>query len=351
MAREGHIDLLQLAEHCGCGAKYPAADLRDLLSGFPRAADPRLLVGPDTFDDGAVYRLTDNCLIVQTVDFFPPVASQPDVYGRIAAANAMSDIYAMGGRPVTAMALLCLPAKRMLLSAARGMLAGAIEKITEAGAVLVGGHTLTDPELKFGLAVTGVVEPGQILSNAGCKPGDVLVLTKPLGTGLTITAAKAGMAAESSVQQANRFMSALNARAAAAALAALACAATDVTGFGFLGHSWQMAKASVVRMRFRAESIPSIDGALGFASLGLVPAGAYANRQFLEGRVSFAADVSLACQDVLFDPQTSGGLLVCLPPDNVSRFQAALTGQTDCGSSVVGQVEPGDQEPRLVVER
>ncbi|MBL7134708.1 MAG: selenide, water dikinase SelD [Phycisphaerae bacterium] len=351
MAREGHIDLLQLAEHCGCGAKYPAADLRDLLRGFARADDPRLLVGPETFDDGAVYRLRDDCLIVQTVDFFPPVASQPEVYGRIAAANALSDIYAMGGRPVTAMALLCLPAKRIPLPTARAILAGAFEKITEAGAALVGGHTLTDEQLKFGLSVTGTVEPGQILSNAACQPGDVLVLTKPLGTGLTITAAKAGMAAESSVQQANRFMSALNAQAAAAALASLARAATDITGFGFLGHSWQMAKASRARMRFRAEAAALIDGALEYASLGLVPAGAYANRRFLEGRVSFSADVSVACQDVLFDPQTSGGLLVCLPPDNVSGFQAALSGQVDCCASVIGRVEAGDREPRLTVER
>ena len=351
MAREGHIDLLQLAEHCGCGAKYPAADLRDLLSGLPLATDPRLLVGPETFDDGAVYRLRDDCLIVQTADFFPPVASRPEVYGRIAAANALSDIYAMGGRPVTAMALLCLPASGFPLSTGRAILAGAVEKITEAGAVLVGGHTLTDPQLKFGLSVTGVVESGQVLSSAGCKAGDVLVLTKPLGTGLTLTAAKAGMAPESSVQQANRFMSALNAQAASAALAAPARAATDITGFGLLGHSWQMAKASKVRMRFRAEAVPLMDGVLEFACLGLVPAGAYANRRFLEGRVRFSADVSVAGQDVLFDPQTSGGLLVCLPPDNVSRFQAALSGQVDCCAGVIGRVEAGDHEPRLTVER
>ena len=350
MAGECHLDLLQLAEHCGCGAKYPAADLRELLSGVPCPHDPCLLIGPETFDDGAVYRLPNDCLIVQTLDFFPPVASRPEVYGRIAAANALSDVYAMGGRPVTAMALLCLPSRQVPLSAARGILTGALEKLTEAGAVLVGGHTLTDPQLKFGLAVTGLVEPGQILSNSGCKPGDLLLLTKPLGTGLTITAAKAGMAAEASVEQANRFMSALNARAAAAALAAGAHAATDVTGFGFLGHSWQMAKASGVRMRFRAENISLIAGALESASMGLVPAGAYANRRFLDGRVRICEKVPLALQDVLFDPQTSGGLLICLPAESVEKFRQAAAGQRECGSAVVGQIEEGDAEPRLLVE-
>jgi selenide,water dikinase len=352
MANEEPIDLLQLVEHCGCGAKCPAADLHALLSEIRRADDPRVVVGLDTFDDGAVYRLKDDCLIVQTVDFFPPVASRPDVYGRIAAANALSDIYAMGGRPVTAMSMLCLPAAgKIPLSAVRDILNGAVEKITEAGAVLVGGHTLTDPQLKFGLSVTGIVEPGQILGNAMCKPGDIMILTKPLGTGLTITAAKAGMAKESSIQQANRFMSALNAKACAAALAAHAHSATDITGFGFLGHAWQMAKASGVQMRFHAESVPLMDETLAFASMGLVPAGAYANRRFLEERVEFSTDLSLARQDTLFDPQTSGGLLVCLSPEDVPIFQAALAEQSDCCCRVVGYVEAGDKEPRLYVEK
>lgn len=351
MASEGQVDLLRMAEHCGCGAKLPAADLHDLLAGLAVRGDPRLLIGLETYDDGAVYRIKDDCLIVQSVDFFPPVASDPKVYGRIAAANALSDVYAMGGQPLTALALLCLPERDVPRSAARAILAGALEAICEAGAVLAGGHTLTDPQLKFGLSVTGIVEPGRILSNAGCRPGDLLVLTKPLGTGVTITAAKAGLAKPGSVDQANSVMSALNARASEAATTSGAHAATDITGFGLLGHSWQMAKASGVRMRFRAGEVPLIEGALEHASMGLVPAGAFANRRFLEQRVHLSQEVELALQDVLFDPQTSGGLLVSLPPEQWPQYQSALAGQGPCCCHVVGCVQEGDEEPRLIVER
>jgi selenide,water dikinase len=350
MAIESQCDLLQLTEHCGCGAKLPAADLREFLSGLPASHDPRLLVGPATFDDAAVYRLREDCLLVQTVDFFPPVASDPATFGRIAAANALSDVYAMGGRPLTALALMCLPSKQIPLRVARDILAGAHEKLTEAGVSLVGGHTLEDPQLKFGLSVTGLVEPEQILSNAGARPGDVLVLTKPLGTGLTITAAKAGLAPASVVEAANRWMAGLNRAAAEAAVHSGARAATDITGFGFLGHSWQMAKASGVRMRLRAGQMPLLDRAIEFASMGLVPAGAYANRRFLDGRVRICEKVPLALQDVLFDPQTSGGLLICLPAESVEKFRQAAAGRWECRCAVVGQVEEGDEEPRLLVE-
>jgi len=350
MAIEGQCDLLQFTEHCGCGAKLPAADLREILSGLPASRDPRLLVGPATFDDAAVYRLRDDCLLVQTVDFFPPVASDPETFGRVAAANALSDVYAMGGRPLTALALMCLPSKQVPLGVARAIVQGATEKLAEAAALLVGGHTLEDPQLKFGLSVTGLVEPGQILSNAGARPGDILVLTKPLGTGLTITAAKAGLAPASLVEEANRRMSALNRAAAEAAVQSGAHAATDITGFGLLGHSWQMAKASGVRMRLRAGQMPLLDRVIEFASMGLVPAGAYANRRFLDGRVCICEKVPLALRDILFDPQTSGGLLICLPAESVEEFRQAAAGRWECGSAVVGQVEEGDAEPRLRVE-
>jgi selenide,water dikinase len=350
MAIEGQCDLLQLTEHCGCGAKLPAADLHEILSGLPASRDPRLLVGPATFDDAAVYRLRDDCLLVQTVDFFPPVASDPEVFGRIAAANALSDVYAMGGRPLTALALMCLPSKQVPLDVARAIVHGATEKLTEAGALLVGGHTLEDSQLKFGLSVTGLVEPGQILSNAGARSGDMLVLTKPLGTGLTITAAKAGLDPASLVEEANRWMSALNRAAAEAAVQSGAHAATDITGFGLLGHSWQMAKASGVRMRFHAGQVPLLESALEFASMGLVPASGYANRRFLDGRVCICEKTPLALQDVLFDPETSGGLLICLPAESVEKFRQAAAGQWECRCTVVGQVEEGDTEPRLLVE-
>ncbi len=362
MVTGSSTDLLQLTEHCGCGAKLSAADLRDLLSTLPQPHDPALLIGPHTFDDAAVYRLRDDCLVVQTVDFFPPAASEPRTFGGIAAANALSDIYAMGGRPLTALALMCLPSGQVPLGLAREVIEGAVGKLAEADVSLVGGHTLEDPQLKFGLSVMGVVEPGRMLTNAGAQPGDVVVLTKPMGTGLIITAAKAGLATQAHVQEANRSMLTLNRRAAQAAVEAGARAATDVTGFGLLGHTWQLAKASGVRVRLRAAAVPLLDGALKFASMGLVPAGAYANRRSLQGRVTIAKDVPLAWQDVLFDPQTSGGLLVCLPAGRSpsageglpagaeQKFQEVIARQEGCCCAVVGRIEAGDEEPRLIVE-
>jgi selenide, water dikinase len=350
MVIEYHLDLLQFAEHCGCSAKLPADALHHLLSGLPRACDARLVVGPDTYDDAAVYRLRDDLLLVQTADFFPPVASDAEDFGRIAAANALSDVYAMGGRPLTALALMCLPSKQVPLPLAQRIIHGAAEKLAEAEALLVGGHTVDDPQLKFGLSVTGVVNHEQLLSNAGARPGDLLVLTKPLGTGVTITAAKAGLAPANVIGEANRWMSALNRRAAEAAVQAGAHACTDVTGFGLLGHSWQMAEASGVRARFWAGKMPLLEGAMEFASMGLIPAGAYSNRRFLDGRTSISDRVPLALQDLLFDPQTSGGLLVCVSPDRLGDFQRAASGRSECCCTVVGQIESGDEEPRLIVE-
>lgn len=351
MSDESTLDLLQLTEHCGCGAKLGAADLRELLSGVLRPCDPALVVGPGTFDDAAVYRLRDDCLLVQSVDFFPPVASEPKVFGRIAAANALSDIYAMGGRPLTALALMCFPSERLPLKVARDIIAGATEKLGECGVSVVGGHTLDEEQLKFGLSVMGVVEAGRMLTNARAQPGDVLVLTKPVGTGLTITAAKVGLASTAQRDEVNRVMSALNRSAALAALHVGAHAATDVTGFGLLGHSWELAKASGVRIRLSAEKVPLLAGALEFASMGLVPAGAYGNRHFLEGKVSVSTGLPLAQQDVLFDPQTSGGLLVSLPAGSESEFRLALGEQGESCCAVVGRVESGNEEPRILVEK
>ena len=351
MSDENTPDLLQLTEHCGCGAKLAATDLRDILAGVVQPSDPALLIGSDTFDDAAIYRVRDDCLLVQSADFFPPVASDPHAFGQIAACNALSDIYAMGGRPITALALLCFPAKRLPLKAATDIIAGAARKLAECGASLVGGHTLDDPQLKFGLSVTGLVEPEQMLSNAGAQPGDVLLLTKPLGTGLTITAAKAGLATKDRVEEANDLMATLNRDGALAACRARAHAATDITGFGLLGHAWQLAEASRVQVRLYAEGIPLLAGALEFASMGLVPAGAYANRRYLDGKVSFSAELSLAQQDVLFDPQTSGGLLVSLPAAVESEFHEAMKERKASECAVIGRIDSGDKEPRILVER
>jgi selenide,water dikinase len=235
------------------------------------------------------------------------------------------------------------------LDVGRSILEGAATILTEAGASLVGGHTLDDPQLKFGLLVLGVVQQGQVLSNQDARPGDTLILTKPLGTGLTINAAKAELATEVHIQAANRWMGTLNAAAARAALASGARAATDITGFGLLGHAWQMAVASNVGLVFDSENLPLLDGALEWASMGLVPAGAFANRSYLENRVKFSDRVGLPLQDVMFDPQTSGGLLICLPPGGAEVFQKSL-GEIEGCCVIIGRVRAAEGEPRVIVE-
>jgi selenide,water dikinase len=315
MAHDDQCDLLRMADACGCGAKYPAGALRHVLDSLPLRSDPRLVVGPDTLDDAAVFRLDDGTLLVQTVDFFPPVARDPYVYGRIAAANALSDVYAMGGQPRTALALLCLPPHGLPHDAPGAILAGAVAALAEAGALLVGGHTVADPQIKFGLAVTGIVAATAILTNTRCMPGDLLLLTKPLGTGITLMALKADLATAEQEAAAMHSMSRLNASACRFALDHGAHACTDITGFGFIGHASQMAAASGVTLEIAAARLPLLDCVREFARLGLVPGAAYANRDHYGPQVSFGADVPLDLQDVLYDPQTSGGLLIACPSD------------------------------------
>lgn len=334
------FDLFTLDCECGCAAKIPAGSLSCILSNLDLPTSPALLVGAETLDDAGVYQISDDQCLVQTVDFFPPVARAPYVYGQIAAANSLSDIYAMGGKPLTALAVVCFPAESLGPDVLEEITKGAVEKLREAGAVLLGGHSIVDPQPKYGLAVTGVVRPDCIMDNAHAMPGDLLLLTKPLGTGVTIMAAKAGMAGREQEETANKYMATLNREAAEIALECGTASCTDITGFGLLGHAMQMAKASGVSMEIWTDCVPQLNGALDFASTGLLSGAAYANRKYVGDNVHFVEDVTLAEQDLLFDPQTSGGLLLCCPENEAARLLKLAEKRLSTPHAVVGRIVP-----------
>lgn len=287
--------------------------------------DPNLLVGRETSDDAGVYRLSDDVALVQTLDFITPVVNDPYQFGRIAAANSLSDVYAMGGRPLTAMNIVCFPVRTMDKALLREILRGGLDAIHEAGAALVGGHSVEDPEIKYGLSVTGLVHPGKVLTNAGVEDGDAIVLTKPLGTGILVTAMKAGLASDSAQKQAIETMATLN-RGAAEIMAAYSVhACTDVTGFGLLGHLQEMAVASKVAITVAAESVPLLPDVMESVQMGLVPAGSFSNRNFCAHRIRRSETVDPLLLDILADAQTSGGLLIALPEKSASSLVRDLT--------------------------
>lgn len=345
------IDLFESVTECGCAAKVPAQELAGMLRGVEVPTSPAVLVGPDTLDDAGVYQLSDEQCLVQTVDFFPPVARDPEDYGRIAAANSLSDIFAMGARPLTALAIVCFPSRLVREGVLHAVTRGAAEKLREAGCVLLGGHSVLDPQAKFGLSVTGVIHPREVFTNAKARPGDVLFLTKPLGTGVTIMAIRAGMASTEQEQTVNRSMASLNAKAAELARRCGAVCVTDITGFGLLGHAMQLARASGVALQIGFEGAPLLDGALGFADQGLLSAAAYTNRDYVGDAVRFDDDVPLPARDLLFDPQTSGGLLICCPPDRAADLFAWAREELSTTCGVVGRVVEATDGPLITVVR
>jgi len=304
------------------------------LSAVPRSTDPRLLVGIETCDDAGVFRLGDGRALVLTLDFFTPICDDPETYGAIAAANSLSDVWAMGGEPATAMNITCWPRDALPLEVLEAILRGAGATCTQAGVVVVGGHTVADAELKFGLSVTGFVEEDRVWRNRGARPGDVLVLTKPLGTGVVSTAVKRDDCPEEAEEAAIRSMLVLNreARDAARDLEVHAC--TDVTGNGLAGHAWEMARASGVRIEFEADALPFLPHAEALAAAGHNPGGAASNRAFVGGHVVIGP-VPAGVEALFFDPQTSGGLLFALPP----RVAAVLLGRVR--GWAVGRVAEG----------
>jgi selenide,water dikinase len=281
--------------------------LDSVLPRVPRLSDENVLVGYDASDDAGVYRLSPECALVQTVDFFTPIVDDPRTFGAIAAANALSDVYAMGGRPLTALSIVCFPSGDDMEDLVE-ILQGGAEKMAEAGCVIVGGHSVNDPEIKFGYSVTGMVHPDRIWTNAGARPGDVLVLTKPLGTGIVGTALKRGMAAPEHVEAAIASMLRLN------LTDAVAHGCTDVTGFGLLGHAREMAMASKVTIEIDPSALEFLPGALEYAAQGAIPGGLKNNRDFVSCAVRFARQLPPEVEALLYDPQTSGGLLLSQAP-------------------------------------
>ncbi len=301
-----------------------------MLSGLSRPADSNVLVGFETSDDAGVYKLSDTCALVQTVDFFTPIVDDPFTFGQVAAANALSDVYAMGGRPLTALSVLCYPAKGDLEDL-RAILEGGFAKMAEAGCSVVGGHSVNDDEIKFGFAVTGMVDPGKVWTNAGARPGDVLALTKPLGTGVVSTALKRGIARAEDVEAAIASMLVLN------RIECEAHGCTDITGFGLIGHAREMARASGVTLEIDSSKLRFLPGALEYAAAGAQPGGLGNNRDFASCSVSLAANIAPEVEALLYDPQTSGGLLLALPESAAA------------GLPVVGRVLERGERPIVIL--
>lgn len=307
-------------------------DLSRALAALPHKSDPRLLVGRETFDDAGVFRVSDDLALVQTVDFFAPIVDDPFDFGQIAAANALSDIFAMGGQPLTALNIVAFPTSELPLEVLTAILAGGQDKVHEAGALIVGGHTIVDPELKYGLSVTGRVHPDFILTNAGAKPGDQLVLTKPIGNGILATAGKRGKLSPESEKPMLEGMKRLNGVASRAALAVGSRCATDITGFGLLGHMSHIARASNVTLRVDLDSVPVLPGVREAVASGFTTDGAKRNAEYLRDLVQWTKG-SDEDRAILNDPQTSGGLLVCIGRSRTADYLSRVA-----GSVVVGEV-------------
>lgn len=315
---EAEVKLTKLAGCAGCGAKVGAGTLVKLLEGFKTHSDPRLIVGYDKSDDASVYVLDDENALIQTTDFFPPIVDDAYLYGQIAAANALSDVYAMGGEPKLALNIMCLP-ETMEKDTVQQILRGGYDKAYEAGAIITGGHTIHGAEPIYGLAVSGFVHPKKVLTNSGAKPGDCLLLTKPLGIGIITTAAKAGLVEQDVLERIYRQMATLNKAARDVMIAYRVHSCTDVTGFSLLGHSLEMAQGSKATIHIECSRIVYHQEAYEFAQMGFIPAGAYRNRDYTEGKIKQVGHIERALQDICYDPQTSGGLLISIASEDAPK--------------------------------
>jgi selenide, water dikinase len=306
---------------------------------LPLISDPHLLTGYEYAEDAGVYKLSDDLALVQTVDFFTPTVDDPYTFGQIAATNAMNDVYAMGGKPLTAMNIVCFPIKTMDKSVLRDVLLGGLEKMREAGVLLMGGHSVEDNEIKYGLSVTGTIHPDRVLFNRGARPGDKLILTKPLGTGIISTALKANAVSESLLAQSIACMTELNKKAAELMIAAgdiHSC--TDITGFGFLGHAAETIEGSPVGLRMNAAAIPILEGVRDLVETGYIPGGLYRNRNFRLHQVEKAPSCPDWIFDVCFDPQTAGGLFFSLPAAKAEALVKTMREKGVADAAIVGDV-------------
>jgi len=344
------VRLTTIAKRAGCAAKQPPGYLLPLLGRLPKVTDPNVLVGSSTADDAAVYRISDDLALVLTTDFFTPVVDDPYDFGAVAAANALSDVYAMGGRPLTALNLVGFPDDALDASVLADILRGGAEKAKEAGIDIVGGHTIKSDEPIYGLAVTGTVHPARIVANAGAKPGDALVLTKPIGLGIITTAAKQDKDPLGAIREAIRVMTTLNRDACEAMLEVGVHAATDVTGFGLLGHLRNMVAASDCSAVIKRSDVPVLDAAVRYVSEGIAPGGSHANARFLAEWVDFG-NASKEDQLLLCDAQTSGGLLIAVAPERSEQLVRGLRDRGTLCAAIVGHFASHSESgaPRIQV--
>ena len=349
---EAAVALTQLSSCAGCAAKMPQAILAKLLKHLPnedgRKPDRRVLVGSDGFDDAGIYRLRKDLALVQTVDFFTPIVDDPYSFGQIAAANAISDVYAMGGTPVTAMNLLGVPADKLSPQVVARILKGGGDKMSEVGCNILGGHTIRLSEPMYGLSVTGIVHPGKILKNSTARPGDLLVLTKPIGTGITTTAIKRGLAPKPLVQRVIRSMKQVNMAGADLAKKGLVRAATDVTGFGLVGHLGNIVRASEVTAEIVSDDVPTFGKEIvALASRDCVPGGTRTNLEFAASFTEWNS-TSAVMRTILCDAQTSGGLLLCVPPRHLNAVRAILKEHGASSSAVIGRILRGPARVHVI---
>jgi selenide,water dikinase len=341
------VALTSLVENAGCASKIGQEDLKRALSGLPRTIDPRVLVSSDTCDDAGVYRLTPRTALVQSVDVFTPVVDDAYAFGEIAAANSVSDIYAMGGRPLTALSIVAFPIESLSPRIMNRMLQGGVDKLREAGVALLGGHSIKDREIKFGFAVTGVVDPRKMTVNSKARPGDLLVLTKPIGTGTLSFARQIGRAPADGLAEAELSMRALNRAAAEAMTAAGVTTATDITGFGLAGHLGEMAAQSGVEIEVYGAAIPVFSGVLDLIRAGVISGAVERNREYAAAFVTRDKSAGEDLETLLYDPQTSGGLLIAVRAAKAPSLLAALRRKGVADAAVVGRVLGKAAKPRL----
>jgi len=338
------IDLLDTVEYGGCSAKIPASSLDEVLGVLPKIENERLLVDIDTHDDAGVYLLTDDIALIQTVDFFPPVCSDPYEFGQIAAANALSDVYAMGGTPLTALNLVMFPDETIPLDALTEILRGGMDKVAEAKAIIVGGHTINDYPPKYGLAVTGTVNPDNLVTNANARVGDVLILTKPLGTGVINAGRRIKEVVDEDYQNSLDTMKLLNKASAALMNKFGVRCATDITGFGLLGHALKLAQASGVKIVINSEAIPILPGAYELLDMGCIPGVAFVNQDFVGDSASFESSVDYNRKMLMFDAQTSGGILMAVSKDYKEDILKELQRKAHPNSSIIGEIIKKDDK-------
>jgi selenide,water dikinase len=340
------IDLLQMVEQGGCASKIPPKQLEEVLRHLPLPIDPNILVNIDTHDDAGVYRINDELALVLTTDFFPPVCSDPYEFGQIAAANSISDVYAMGGTPALALNIMMFPALKMPVEAYAEILKGGYDKASEAGVKIIGGHSIDDSPPKYGLAVVGFIHPEKLITNAGAKPGDYLILTKPVGTGVILAGHRLGLSSDTDLNEAKRLMQLLNKSGAEVMKKFNISGATDITGFGLAGHALKMARASKVSMNIVMKKVSLIGNTWNLVDEGCIPGASFSNLDYADEWISFSADLDYNLKMIAFDAQTSGGLLMCVPSGVKDKVVLELLKSGLTETSIIGEVT--EQREKLI---